>query len=693
MDTTNSSDNPQRRADDRKPDATINWEEPGAPAVPLSPAAILGTDEFMVYGRAGNRRVDLEAKLSDALAASMPDPAATSGDAPDLQQLKALALAATPGPWELNLVENGGIKHLCPADAKGVSILTVVDIEGIPFGAVYDDSDANFISAASPAVVLDLIASIERATAPHAGRPQQITLPWGETLRYEARTTGEPGWLLYSRDEKLISGLSRPDVGMIEATISAVLTAPHGSAAPTEAAPEAFLAAELPPAEAVYRVSDVAQRAAAPADAAKSLAGEMVAVINELGLDILRAEIGDVLGAIRKLKAPTQSPENVTMPEEMPDYVGGEIVSHVFREGLNKISGPSKIYRTVREALRKLGAQRAAVAASQAAPVGGEVPSIDSSEFRQKLRTYHDEASYGSLRLADNSIIAYIDGKIRAAASTAQAAPKLADDLAHCRESLRRHSAKLEAVWDDIREVVAKYSGQPCEGEPLDRLDELLARLSVSAEAAQAAPVSGGDLDEREAFEGWVPTGELTEEVMRKLAVEHSASCAAPYSYEFNGEGLKKFVKAIRSVAPVEQGQGAAPVGAGVVPEGWRDLLQRCLAAMKHAVTFGETGRGRPPAQTCMFEIKEVEAILAATPTAATAHPVAADDQVRDQALEEAANIAIKFTAIPRDVLGPATSHMKAYAATGEKIAAAIRAKKSASRTTAHGGAQGDRNA
>ncbi|WP_312547626.1 hypothetical protein [Massilia sp.] len=95
MDTTNSSENPQRRVEDRKPAEVIDWAAPGAPAVPSSPAATPGIDEFMVYGSAGNRRVDLEAKLRDALAAEVSAPAATSGDAPaDLQQIKALALAA-----------------------------------------------------------------------------------------------------------------------------------------------------------------------------------------------------------------------------------------------------------------------------------------------------------------------------------------------------------------------------------------------------------------------------------------------------------------------------------------------------------------------------------------------------------------------------------------------------------------------
>lgn len=43
-------------------------------------------------------------------------------------------------------------------------------------------------------------------------------------------------------------------------------------------------------------------------------------------------------------------------------------------------------------------------------------------------------------------------------------------------------------------------------------------------------------------------------------------------------------------------------------------------------------------------------------------------------ALEAAAKLAIKFTAVPRDLLGPATSQMKAVAAKGEKLAFAIRA-------------------
>ena len=60
-------------------------------------------------------------------------------------------------------------------------------------------------------------------------------------------------------------------------------------------------------------------------------------------------------------------------------------------------------------------------------------------------------------------------------------------------------------------------------------------------------------------------------------------------------------------------GPAAAPAAGDelTVP---RELLARCLTSMKHAVSFGETGRGRPPQQTCMFEIEELTATLAHQP-------------------------------------------------------------------------------
>lgn len=61
-----------------------------------------------------------------------------------------------------------------------------------------------------------------------------------------------------------------------------------------------------------------------------------------------------------------------------------------------------------------------------------------------------------------------------------------------------------------------------------------------------------------------------------------------------------------------------------------RELLQRCLSAMKQAVTFGETGRGRPPAQTCMFEIEELESLLAAVPNTSTTAPATATGNTKE---------------------------------------------------------------
>jgi hypothetical protein len=57
---------------------------------------------------------------------------------------------------------------------------------------------------------------------------------------------------------------------------------------------------------------------------------------------------------------------------------------------------------------------------------------------------------------------------------------KLQESLDWHKASLAAHSGKLASVWDGIREAVAKYGGKPCEGEPFDRLDELLKSLTVA---------------------------------------------------------------------------------------------------------------------------------------------------------------------------------------------------------------------
>lgn len=56
----------------------------------------------------------------------------------------------TQGKLELEEVANdtGHIKHLCPVDSEGMSILTVVEHEGVKFAATYHDADARRIVAA-----------------------------------------------------------------------------------------------------------------------------------------------------------------------------------------------------------------------------------------------------------------------------------------------------------------------------------------------------------------------------------------------------------------------------------------------------------------------------------------------------------------------------------------------------------------
>jgi len=81
-------------------------------------------------------------------------PAATSGDAPDLQQLKALALAAHNLPDTFQ-----------PFVSSRPVVAVVVATHSLDRAQM--DTVAGFYDAASPAVVLGLIARIERATAPH----------------------------------------------------------------------------------------------------------------------------------------------------------------------------------------------------------------------------------------------------------------------------------------------------------------------------------------------------------------------------------------------------------------------------------------------------------------------------------------------------------------------------------------------
>lgn len=55
-----------------------------------------------------------------------------------------------PRPWAARefLGDDGAVRHLCPVGANGYSALTVMDIGGTAFAAVYSDEDAHLMSAA-----------------------------------------------------------------------------------------------------------------------------------------------------------------------------------------------------------------------------------------------------------------------------------------------------------------------------------------------------------------------------------------------------------------------------------------------------------------------------------------------------------------------------------------------------------------
>ena len=80
----------------------------------------------------------------------------------NIEELRRLAQAATPGPWKMVPVGDGRQKFAV-ADSEFLSILTVMDEGGATFGTVYDDDDARFIAAANPAAIFELLDRLEAA--------------------------------------------------------------------------------------------------------------------------------------------------------------------------------------------------------------------------------------------------------------------------------------------------------------------------------------------------------------------------------------------------------------------------------------------------------------------------------------------------------------------------------------------------
>lgn len=75
----------------------------------------------------------------------------------DLSDLRAKAEAATPGPWEFSPDDGSAL------DADAVVVLDEAGDEALIVTTWIEAKDAEFIAAANPAVVLELLDRLERA--------------------------------------------------------------------------------------------------------------------------------------------------------------------------------------------------------------------------------------------------------------------------------------------------------------------------------------------------------------------------------------------------------------------------------------------------------------------------------------------------------------------------------------------------
>lgn len=91
----------------------------------------------------------------------------------DINELRRLLQAATPGPWKM-LPVGDGMPRFAIADGDYLSILTIVEEGGCTFGVVYADSDARYISAANPAAISEILDRLEAAEKERDDVAQQL---------------------------------------------------------------------------------------------------------------------------------------------------------------------------------------------------------------------------------------------------------------------------------------------------------------------------------------------------------------------------------------------------------------------------------------------------------------------------------------------------------------------------------------
>ncbi len=290
-------------------------------------------------------------------------------------------------------------------------------------------------------------------------------------------------------------------------------------------------------------------------------------------------------------------------------------------------------------------------------------------------------------------------------------------------EKLQRAAASVSGDVPCLRDVWAVANMSRSD------LETGVHNLRAAVSASQAAPVSGGEREAlqfiHDTFKRDLDAGYRTRDKEFAVAIAAealaavSASQAAPiYQVQMPGEAgtsawrdasqdaYHTFTPEHRRIvfaAPVEQGQGAAQrdvisiaaeifdfkphkqteetkdkylrfaraVGAGVVPEGWRARLEEMREASYTISQYPETAQ--VVFDSVIDALDELDA-------AATAHPVAADDLARDAAR-------YRWIRDPNNY--DATWWGNQIDTTAEQLDAIIDAALK-SRTTAHGGAQGE---
>ena len=432
-----------------------------------------------------------------------PTTQAQNGAELDLQQLKALALAATQGKW----IAMGG--HIAPAshaDRKiGGSTNRAQDRADYAHEICIvrgkyqpDDANAAYIAAASPAVVLDLIARIERATAS------------------------------------------------------------HGSAAPTKAAPVSGGERE-----------------------------QFEEWSRQWGACNLAAALGNTCEDGR--------------------------------------GNATYYYGPTETAFRAFKAGRASDAASQASPVGGD--------YDATIKLLRTTVDYQHGRIAELEQAAVAAAKVQTGSyqqgwEDGNRAGRAAIDIHN--DGMKGNRHYRERVFNQILELDTK--------EGLSRFSRVVSPVEQGQGAApsEEAAAGGAGRDKREAFEAWH---------RRKFATKHCTG--QPTRDMHNGIYAEQYgPKCQQLMWEVWQAASAdspAHVGAGVVPEGWVRALHAAVAAIyfndssDYRSALGSVVRhldaelagellGSPKAA-----YDKACAMLDGTPTAATAHPVAADDQVRSE--------------------------------------------------------------